>query len=270
MRPSVLLALVCVGASCGGVRPPRDAITDSAEMLRLLGGIRGRARSMRARGKADHFGPEGRVRGTVYFFVEASGRLRFEALTPMDTPAASLASDGTSFSLLDAREHVYYSGPALPCNIARLLRIPMEGRDVAAILLGGTPLIEHDSADLSWDDDGYYRLQLRRSRDGVRQKIEIAPERSRLDVLASEVRDRRGVVWRVEFEDLTRVGGVPFPKKIHFVNSREDADVMVRYDQIELNPTLPEDAWTLTRPTGMPVRRLDCDELRAPRNPGSE
>jgi outer membrane lipoprotein-sorting protein len=253
-------ALACLGASCGGVPRPRDGVSDATEMMRLLGEIRGRAHSLRARGKADHFGPDGRVRGTVYFFVEADGRLRFEALTPLDTAAATLASDGTTFSLLDARERVYYTGPAEPCNIARLLRIPMAGRDVATILLGGTPLIAHTRARLDWDDDGFYVLVLTGSDAGVRQRVEIAADRRRLDVLRSVVLDGDDVVWELELEDLTRVSGIPFPKKIHFVNPGEDADVLVQYQQIELNPSLPDDAWTIAPPEGMPQRRVTCGD----------
>ena len=252
-------ALVGMGASCGGVPRPRDGVRDATEMMRLLGEIRGRAHSMRARGKADHFGPDGRVRGTVYFFVQDDGRLRFEALTPMSTPAATLASDGTTFSLLDSRERVYYTGPAQPCNIARLLRIPMAGRDVATILLGGTPLIEHRQARLDWDDDGFYVLLLTGTQANVRQRVEIAPDRQRLDVLRSVVKEGSHVVWELEFDDRERVDGVQFPKKIHFVNPREDADVLVQYQQVELNPTLPDDAWTLPAPEGIPQRRVTCD-----------
>lgn len=256
------LALVVggVGSACCGVPRPRDGIRDATEMMRLLGDIRGRARSMRARGKADHFGPDGRVRGTVYFFVEAGGRLRFEALTPLSTPAATLASDGTTFALLDARERVYYTGAALPCNIARLLRIPMEGRDVATILLGGTPLIAHRQARLAWDTDGFYVLELTGTRDGLRQRVEIAPNRRRLDVLRSVVEQGDDVVWELEFDDLERVDGIPFPEKIHFVNPREDADVLVQYQEVRLNPTLPDDAWTIAAPDGMPQRHVTCDD----------
>jgi hypothetical protein len=253
----VSLVLALALGACGGVPRPRDAIRDATEMMRLLGQIRGQARSLRARGKADHFGPDGRVRGTVYIFVEADGRLRFEALTPLDTPAATLASDGTTFTLLDARERTWYTGPARPCNIARLLQIPMEGRDVAAILLGGTPIIAHDRSRLEWDDDGFYALTLERG--AVRQRIEIAPDRRRLDVLRSVVRDDRGVVWELEHEDHARISGVPFPKKIHFVNAREDADVLVQYQDVDLNPELPPDAWSVAAPEGMPQRRVQCD-----------
>lgn len=263
-HPAVLLAaFACMGSSCGGVPRPHDGIRDATEMMRMMGEIRGRAHSMRARGKADHFGPDGRVRGTVYFFVEAGGRLRFEALTPLNTPAATLASDGTTFSLLDSRERVFYTGAAEPCNIARLLRIPMEGRDVATILLGGTPLIEHRQTRLDWDDDGFYVLQLTGTQEGVRQRVEIAPNRQRLDVLRSVVKEGDHVVWELEMEDHERVNGIPFPKKIHFVNPREDADVLVQYQEVELNPTLPDDAWTVAAPDGMPQRRVTCaDELR--------
>jgi hypothetical protein len=254
----VPMAVLSLGASCGGVPRPRDGVRDATEMMRLMGEIRGRAHSLRARGKADHFGPDGRVRGTVYFFVEADGRLRFEALTPLDTAAASLASDGETFSLLDVRERVYYTGPAEPCNIARLLQIPMEGRDVATILLGGTPLIAHSRARLDWDDDGFYVLNLTGTDEGVRQRVEIAADRRRLDVLRSVVKRGDDVVWELEHEDLTRVSGIPFPKKIHFVNPREDADVLVQYQQIELNPELPDDAWTIPAPEGIPHRRVTC------------
>ena len=122
----------------------------------------------------------------------------------------------------------------------------MEGRDVAAILLGGTPLIAHDRSTLEWDDDGFYALTLQRGE--VRQRIEIGPDRRRLDVLRSEVRDGRGVVWELEHEDHERIGGIPFPKKIHFVNAREDADVLVQYQDVQLNPDLPDDAGVLDNP----------------------
>jgi hypothetical protein len=257
---ATLLVVSGAGSACCGVPRPRDGVRDATEMMRLLGEIRGRAHGMRARGKADHVGPDGRVRGTVYFFVEADGRLRFEALTPLDTPAATLASDGTTFALLDARERVFYTGAALPCNIARLLRIPMEGRDVATILLGGTPILEHRQARLDWDTDGFYVLELTGVRDGLRQRVEIAPNRRRLDVLRSVVRHGDDVVWELEFEDLERVDGVPFPKKIHFVNPREDADVLVQYHEVDLNPDLPDDAWTIAPPDGMPQRRVTCDD----------
>jgi len=258
LAAGLLVALGGMGASCGGVPRPRDGVRDATEMMRLLGEIRGRAHSMKARGKADHFGPDGRVRGTVYFFVRQDGRLRFDALTPLSTPAASLASDGTTFSLLDARENAYYTGPAQPCNIARLLRIPMAGRDVATILLGGTPLIEHRSARLGWDDDGFYVLELTGTESNLRQRVEIARDRNRLDVLHSVVRRGSHVVWDLEFDDLERVGGVPFPKKIHFVNPGEDADVLVHYQEVQLNPTLSDEVWTVPAPEGMPQRHVTC------------
>src|SRR5262245_2726506 len=133
LKPLIALLL---GASCGGVPPPKNPVSDGREMVQLLGAIHGRARSLRARGRADHLGPEGRVRGTVMVFAEREARLRFDTLTPAETTASTLTSDGARFALLDTRERRFYAGPAEPCNIARLLRIPLEGKAIVEILLG--------------------------------------------------------------------------------------------------------------------------------------
>jgi hypothetical protein len=251
--------LFAILAGCPGVPPPANAITDGQEMVSLLGAIHGRARSLRAQGRADHLGPEGRVRGTVMFFVERDAKLRFDALTPAQTTAATLTSDGERFALLDARENRFYTGPAEPCNIARLLRIPLAGNDIVEILLGGTPLVgPAGSARVTWDDDGYYVLRLASADGRFHQEVHVSGERSRLDVLSSVVRDRRGTWFEISYEDHARVGGIAIAKKIHFEMPRQDADVLVRYDDVELNVELPADAFVQPAPEGLTAQEVSC------------
>jgi len=228
-------------------------------MISLLGAVHGRARNLRAQGRADHLGPDGRVRGTVMFFVERDARLRFDALTPADTTAATLTSDGGRFALLDAGENRFYAGPAEPCNIARLLRIPLDGREIVEILLGGTPLVgPAGGARVTWDDGGFYVLRLASPDGRLRQEVHVSGERDRLDVLSSVVRDRRGTWFRVAYEDHARVGGVRIPKSIHFEMPREDADVLVRYDDVEVNVEIPPDAFVQTAPEGLHAEEVTC------------
>ena len=259
LRGEILLSSLLVLCGCPGVPRPANPITGGQEMLSLLSAIHGRARSLRAQGRADHLGPEGRVRGKVMFFVERDARLRFDALTPADTTAATLTSDGERFALLDARENRFYSGPAEPCNIARLLRIPLDGRDIVEILLGGTPLVgPAASARVSWDDDGFYVLRLASPDGRLRQEVHVSGERDRLDVLSSVVRDRRGTWFEVGYEDHIRIAGVRLPKRIHFEMPRQDADVLVRYDDVEVNVEIPPDAFVQAAPEGLPVEEVSC------------
>ena len=249
---------LCAALAGCPVARPRDAITEPGELLRLYAGLRARAKSLRAIARVDHFGEGGRVRGKVYVFVERPAKLRFETVTPFDNALSTLVSDGANFALLDARANRFYRGPADACNVSRLLRIPLPPEDVANALLGGTPLIAHRSSRLAWDDDGFYALSLEGIEDGVRQSIHFAPSPSRLDVIESVVRDRRGVVFRLAFDDPRTVEGVPLPMKIRFEMPRADADVLVRYDDVDVNPNLPADAWTLAPPPGAPVEEVRC------------
>ena len=70
MRVALVFFFGAVLAGCPGVPPPANPITNGQEMIRLLGAIHGEARSLRAQGRADHLGPDGRVRGKVMFFAE--------------------------------------------------------------------------------------------------------------------------------------------------------------------------------------------------------
>ena len=66
-----------------------------------------------------------RVRATVNMLVERDGHLRFEAEVSLQGTVATLATDGATFALLDARKNELSRGPACPANVASLIRIPL-------------------------------------------------------------------------------------------------------------------------------------------------
>ena len=74
---------------------------------------------------------------------------------------------------------------------------------------------------------------------------------------------RRGMAGH-DFKELTKgkepekVGGARIAKRIHFEMPREDADVLVRYDDVEVNVEIPPDAWTQTAPSGIPAEEVTC------------
>ena len=85
-----------------------------------------------------------RVRATVNMLVERDGHLRFEAEVSLQGTVATLATDGATFALLDARKNELSRGPACPANVASLIRIPLAPADVAAVLLGDARLPDAD------------------------------------------------------------------------------------------------------------------------------
>jgi hypothetical protein len=177
LRFFALVAFALAGWACGPVPPPPNAFTSAPDLLRELKDRRRSIKSFRIIGKVDHFGEEHRVQGRVFFFARLPDRLRIELVSPFNSTLSVLTVSGGNFSLWDLREGRFFTGPAEPCNIARLVHIPMPAEDVMRVLIGDTPIIEGREKTI-WDEKGFYRVEIRGDR-GV-QNLEIGPSESTL------------------------------------------------------------------------------------------
>jgi len=233
------------------------------------------ARAIRAEARVEQWGNDGRIRGTVMMFIARPEHVRFDAMTQLG-PAAILTSDGVRFALTDLRENRYLTGPTCPANIARLLGIPMSGSDVTLFLLGDTPRIEAESREIVCTSDGTYLVTLHAA-DGREQEIELdirdydresPPTEQRLRLLRSEVLDDRGrTEWRATFEDYRVIRdpgsaegmGVAMPFRVRFEHPRENADTLVRFQDIDLNVEVPSGAFQQSPRPGLPSEEVSCD-----------
>lgn len=272
-RPSLGAALL-VMLGCSG-RPPRYPITDPAMALRHVSAREERVHRLRAHGSADHFGPQGRIRGEVYVFVERPQSVRVDTRA-FGTTVSTLLSDGESLAMADLRGGHFYVGDARPCVAAQLLGIPMESAEVVAVLAGGPPLIEGDRR-IRWDD-GHYVVDIA-GRAGAAESIWLEltdaeregarPEAQRPRPVHAELRDARGVRAVLTFEDYTEVDGVAFPRRVRVEMERDGIDLVVRYREITLDPELPEDVFDQTPNPGLPVTRVDCAANALPPSPAA-
>lgn len=204
-------------------------------------------------------------------FVERPDRVRFDAMTQFG-PAAILTSDGETFSLTDLRENRFLVGPTCPINIARLIGIPLSGEDIGRMLLGGPPMLPNATATLAMTDDGLYRVTLQAS-DGVRQEMDytirevdehVPPVEQRLRLVRAEQYNAAGATnFRVVYDDyrVLPLGemGVAMPFEVQFFDVRRDTDVMIRFESIDLNVTVPEGAFAQTPPPAVSVEEVSCE-----------
>ena len=49
------------------------------------------------------------------------------------------------------------------------------------------------------------------------------------------------------------------PKTLHVEVPGKKEDVVFKYEEVEWNPPIPEGAFSVERPAGMPRQFLDCD-----------
>ena len=244
-------------SGCGPVPKPANAYSDGALLVEHMREKRGAIESFRIAGVVDHYGEEHRIQGKLFLFADLPSKLRVDLLSPFGSSLAVLTIKDDLFSLSDKREGRYLTGPAEPCNIARLIRVALPPKDVAQILIGGTPVIPGPAA-VEWSREGHYVVTIQG--EGQTQTILVGPDHDVLPVLRSTLRDEAGVVFDIEFDKWKRAGKTRVPYDIRIKMPREKADLHVRYDEdeVELNVSLPGDAWEHSFPEGVEVEEVTC------------
>ena len=263
LPPVVLLASLAL-AACGS--PPRYPITDPAMALSHIRARDARVQRLRARGSADTFAAQGRIRGEVYVFVRRPD-VRVDTRAFGNTISTIIANDRT-FAMADFRGGIFYTGAARPCVAAVLLGIPLEAGEVVALLAGGPPLLEGD-ARIRWDD-GHYLVDIT-GREGRAETLTMEitaaehdnarPAQQHPRPVRAELRDAAGLRAVLTFENYELVSGVDFPKRVRVVMERDNVDLEVRYREVTLDPDLPEDAFDQAPPNdALRVQRVNCDD----------
>lgn len=271
---SLLAALPLLG--CPTRVCPTTPHADTVSLLDYHRGSASRVHSIRAEASVDQRGGQGRVKGTVFMFVERPSNVRFDVMTQLG-PAAILTSNEEQFAFLDQREGKFLYGEPCPANIARLMGLYLAADDVAKFLLGSTPVIEGASEALECED-GLYKIVLRTA-EGARQELDFAigegeknapPEEQHLRLMRSEFFAPNGTtLLRVQFDAYQVVAdvsdqstpqrGVALPHYVHIEDPEHELDTEVRFRELVLNDEVPSDAFSQDAPPGAVVEESLCD-----------
>jgi len=261
------IALFALAACCAHapptVRPYPAPAVDG--LIASLAAQQAAVRGMNARVRATSWLGGERVRATVNMLVEREGRLRFEAEVSLQGTVATLATDGTTFALLDAHKNEFERGPACPANVASLIRIPLVPADVAAVLLGDarpsvTP-IDPATTSVGWDARrGADVLATPAREGGTLQFLFRGDGAARTLVAVDRVGADGKPLWRTSYEDHETAGGTRVPGTIRFAeaNSSFDDGVEIKFKDRTLNAPAPAGAFTLTPPSGATVVDVGC------------
>jgi uncharacterized protein DUF4292 len=253
------LVVALAAMTCGPVPPPKDAYQSAPDLLADLVERRSKVRTFRISGRVDHFGEEHRIQGKTFLFARLPDQLRIELLSPFMSPLTVLTVNNGKFAMNDLREGRYMTGPAEPCNIARLLRIPLPPADIFRILIGLSPLIDGEN-ESSWNSRaGHYEIVIK-NQDQT-QYLKVGPSRETLPLLSSRLEDAQGTIFDIDYSHWSQVAGIPMPHEIRVKMPRSKTDLLLRYDDngVEINIVLPEDAWTQSPPAGLTIEEVECN-----------
>lgn len=258
IESTATIIFTAVLSSCGPVPRPADAYGSAPDLIADMTALREAARSLRATGRVDHFGDEHRVQGKVFVFAKLPQKLRVDLLSPFGSTISVLTVSEGRFAMSDLKEGRYMEGPADPCNIARLIRIPLPAADVVRVLVGHTPIIDGDRT-VEWNRKGFYVITVE---DGRRRQIlHVGPDRGVLPLLRSRLEEDGEVVFDISFDRWLPAGGHQLPNEIKIEMPGEKVDLLLRYDMdgVETDVDLPDNAWTQEFPPGAKVEQVTCD-----------
>jgi hypothetical protein len=182
--------------------------------------------------------------------MEKPARLRAEVLGLFGQPALQVAVDRGQLAVHVVQEGRYLQGAATAGNLARFTRMPLGVDDLVRLALYDVPLIPYGESSLQTDERGYL-LRLEASR-GDRQNLLF---------------DAAGRLYGVEYfrdgELLLKVGydrfaeqQGGFPKELSLDMPVRRTSLSLVYSDLELNPELGGDRFTLTPPKGVEVEWL--------------
>jgi hypothetical protein len=271
LRDAMIFVACAVLAGCASMPRPKEPFVDPAQALSFHQLARERVQSIRAEARVDQRGAEGRIKGTVLMFVKRPDSVRFDAMTQFG-PAAILTSSGERFAYADLRTRRFLTGDTCPKNIARMLNMPLSVDQTTALLLGGTPVIDHDQAKIAWTDAGFYRIALH-GRDGGSQEIDFGiserdtafpPSRQELRLLRSEIFDHaHKSILRAVYDDYRPVMlgtyHVAMPFEVRVEQPQNGGDTLIRFKDIALNVDVPADAFQQEPPPGTTQEEASCD-----------
>ncbi|HRI70466.1 MAG TPA: hypothetical protein PK156_39815 [Polyangium sp.] len=243
--------------------------------------------------KIDRFAPEGRIRGEVLLFAVNPDRVRFDVISPFGALIYTLTADGQGFQMLDTKEKQFLHGPASPCNLARMTRVPIPGHALVSILRGEAPLLTHEpnKATIAWDrKNGHYRVIIPSSREAQQEvHLDVRPDdwdkpwsEQRLRVTYVLVSQRGADLYTAELsnhaaattapprtdpdgldEPIPPSGGAcdaELPRSIRMQVPYTQEDVIFQYKEAHWNPPIMPGAFEQPTPGGVRSLYVTCDE----------
>lgn len=252
-----LAVTLLMGGRCMNVNRPYPAPTVEAVLNATVQRNR-QLRSFRAEARMSHKTDQGLVKATVRMMAQVGKKVRFDVVSPFDTPLATLVADGKDFALIDSKENRYFYGPASPCNMARLLRIQMSAGDVLTVLGGSTPVIEHQQRTLSWDDRAAQEIVTLKGKR-FRQEIRFKKHNETWELRRSVVYDLKGrELLKIIAGKFKTISGLRVASDLKISQPIHKAALEMRFLSREVNIDLPAIAFELPPSEGLARERVVC------------
>lgn len=214
-----MVSAAALAWGCGDIPPPKSQFPTGDAALERLHGCYDCAYGVQGTAKIDHTSPDGRVKGDLDFFAVIPDKVRFDA-EKFGVMVYTLTSDGKDFKLLDTKQKEFLYGPAKPCNLARLTKVPIPGHVLVDLMIGDAPVLVHDPStiELAWNgSEGRYVVKIASKNDAQEElHLEVHPDdlqkewkEQRVRLRSVKVTQKGTDLYQVALEDFRPVKTAP-------------------------------------------------------------
>ena len=173
----------------------------------------------------------------------------------MGRPAMTMAADAKQLGYLDYRNAVLYNGPPTEENFNRIFPLGLSVADLITLLSGGQPLSKYETARLETVREPgrqLWRLSLFRPNAGYVERLYLKPDT--LEVVTAEIGPQgKGPLFRLEYDQYKNVSQMNVPHHVRVADLESGTEMIVEYQEVKVNPTLPSKLFTLSAPPGVRV-----------------
>ena len=233
---------------------PHGEITDARTLVGLVQAAERRVVSLQGDAKLVVQSPQGSGTLDLYVAVQRPDSIHLESMDFFGKPLAVLVAQGGLFGLYQGQDNRYYTGPASPQNVSRLLPIVLPPSELLTLLVGSAPLLDDPDPHMRLDEgDSAYELVL--SAPPLTQTVRIDPRTLR--VTHSEVRGGGG--YDLSMEDFQDYGALSFPGKVTLDAPQAKTQLTLRYTRVSLNGQVDPHLFGVRPPEGVPVVQVDAE-----------
>jgi outer membrane lipoprotein-sorting protein len=218
--------------------PARDWSRE--EMLRRLGERADRLGSLRSLASVHYQGKDGKGKVQEAIVIQRPDRLRLETLSSFGVVLV-VTANGERVAGFDPRENLFVHGKSSRENLLRLTRIPLGLREITGLLLGLPPVPIQEN----WEAK---ENTLRRALSaGGSETVAFHPKLG-LPVQWERSHADGETELSASFSDFTSTPEGPFPLKISLEAPGQHKRIEIRYQEPELNVTLPPQLFVQEKP----------------------
>jgi outer membrane lipoprotein-sorting protein len=250
------LGAVCttvIGCATVAPPPPEPQLPakqwEISELIKSLSERNQQFRSLRALARLDYFGPDGKGNVQEAVLVQRPNQLRLETLSFLGAILIVTVNDGEIIGY-HPREGIFVRGPQSKENLLRYTQIPLELDEMTALLVGLPPV--DTSAPRRQEGPAVVFSQNGRDQDAVRFE-EQTPVPTRWE----RFNDAGQVELSARFLDYISTPAGSFPSRIQVEAHLQKRKLEIRYQQPEVNASLPPEVFTQDKPAHAQELRLE-------------